>query len=259
MPTVVYSKFADGIAQITLNDPDSLNAMSEGMADEFRALVASIAKDPVRPRVIILTGAGRAFSAGGDLEMLKRKTTLSKSENEKLMLKFYESFLSILDLDIPLIAAINGHAIGAGLCVACACDIRIAASGAKLGFTFVKLGLHPGMGATYFLPDVLGAAAARELMLTGRVVEAAEAERLGLVSKTVPGDQVLNHAGEIAAEIASNGPLAVAQLVRSLRSPAQDLKSALAREALCQSENYKSAEFLEGVQAAIEKRKARFN
>ena len=258
MSTVLFEELSPHLGKITLNDPESLNAMSEGMANEFRGVVQRIKSSPNRLRAIIITGAGRAFSAGGDLAMLKHKTTLSKKENEERMLWFYDSFLSLLDLEIPLIAAINGHAIGAGLCVASACDIRVVASGAKLGFTFVKLGLHPGMGATFVLPQVLGAAAARELLLTGRIIDADEGARLGLVSKVVPADSLLQEAIGIAEEISGNGPECIRQLLVSLRTPILNLRDALAREALCQSENYAGAEFLEGVEATMAKRKPSF-
>jgi enoyl-CoA hydratase/carnithine racemase len=258
MATVLFEQLTPHIGKITLNDPDSLNAMSEGMAEEFRAVLAALETAAVKPRAIIVTGSGRAFSAGGDLAMLKKKTTLTKDENRERMLWFYDSFLGILDLEIPLIAAINGHAIGAGLCVASACDIRIVSTGAKLGFTFVKLGLHPGMGATFVLPQVLGNAAARELLLTGRVIEADEALRVGLVSKLVAPDALLAEAQKIAEEIAANGPLCVKQLLRSVRAPALTLQEALQREASAQADNYAGAEFLEGVQATMEKRKPNF-
>ncbi|RMG41511.1 MAG: enoyl-CoA hydratase/isomerase family protein [Candidatus Dadabacteria bacterium] len=245
------------IGFITLNDPDNLNAMSEEMAQEFKALVAEIAKGD-KPRVLILTGAGRAFSAGGHLDMLEKKTELTREENYKRMMDFYHAFLSMLTLDIPVIAAVNGHAIGAGLCIAAACDIRIVSETAKLGLTFTKLGLHPGMGATYFLPRIIGQAQASELMMTGRVIDSAVALKCGLVSRVVAVEDVIEESMKVAREIASCGPLSVRQLTRSLRGDPEELERALKREAECQAENYASAEFKEGVRAAIEKRAPSF-
>jgi enoyl-CoA hydratase len=239
-------------AILTLNAPDSLNAMSEDMAKEFSSAIDAV-RSYSEIRSLILTGAGRAFSAGGDLDMLLAKTKLSESENENRMLSFYHSFLKLRTLDIPTIAAINGHAIGAGLCVAIGCDIRIGATGAKFGFTFTKLGLHPGMGATYLLREVVGAGAASLLLLTGRVIESNEALRIGLVSQI--SDDPLEIAIEISKEIESCGPLATKQLLLSLREPPSNLKDALAREAKAQSVNYGSSEFLEGVNATKEKRR----
>lgn len=258
MALIKFDQVAPHVGKITLQDPDNLNAMGEAMAAEFSAIVENLRSEKQSLRAIILTGAGRAFSAGGNLEMLERKQALSGEENRTLMLKFYHSFLSILSLNIPLIAAINGHAIGAGLCVACACDIRLAGEQAKFGVTFTKLGLHPGMGGTYFLPRILGFSTAAELMLTGRVIDASEALRIRLVSKVVPNETLLDEAQKLATEIAGCGPDSVRQVLATLRSGSQSLSAALEHEALCQSINYRSAEFKEGVRAAIEKRKASF-
>jgi enoyl-CoA hydratase len=175
------------------------------------------------------------------------------------MLAFYNSFLCILDLKVPLIAAINGAAVGAGLCVACACDFRVASDTTKLGFTFVKLGLHPGMGATYFVPRIVGASVATELLLTGRVIDAQEALRLGVVSRVCGADKVMEEARAIATEILSCGPEATGQLLQTMRGDPTYLTQTLDREASCQSVNYASAEFAEGVAAIKEKRSARFS
>ncbi|MCB0336083.1 MAG: enoyl-CoA hydratase/isomerase family protein [Bdellovibrionales bacterium] len=258
MALITISDLEPEIGLITLNDPDNLNAMGEEMAKECRELVTVLKGKKPGYRALILTGAGRAFSAGGNLEMLKEKSNLSGEENRLRMLKFYDSFLSLLSLDIPIIAAINGHAIGAGLCVASACDIRIAAEGSKLGFTFAKLGLHPGMGATFFLPRVVGVARANELLLTGRVVMAEEALAMGLVSKVCKASDIVDQAKIIAHEILGCGPECIRQLLQSLRKNSTTLAAALEREALCQSINYASSEFKEGVQSVIEKRAAKF-
>ncbi len=246
------------IGVVTLNDPDNLNAMGEEMAADFQELVTRLRATASTLRAVVITGAGRAFSAGGNLDMLEKKRALSGEENRSKMLSFYHSFLDILNLQVPLIAAINGHAVGAGLCLASACDVRVAAIGAKLGFTFVRLGLHPGMGATYFLPRIIGRAQALELMLTGRLIEATEALRLGLVSQVVAKEAVLDTALAIAQEIAYSGPEAVRQLLESIRNAPADLSACLTREALCQSVNYAGADFAEGIRATIEKRAPKF-
>lgn len=259
MTLVDYVGNQPGIGVITLNDPDRLNAMSESMAGEFSSLINTLRPQASKLKCLILTGAGKAFSAGGDLKMLEDKQKLSGEENRLRMLSFYDSFLSILDLGVPIIAAINGAAIGAGLCLASACDIRIAAAEAKLGFTFAKIGLHPGMGATFFLPKVVGIGAASELLLTGRVIDANRALELGLVSKVVPAADVAKEANGLAQEICACGPEAIRQLVESLRgSGGFSLQQALNREASCQAINYRSEEFKEGVRATIEKRAPKF-
>lgn len=258
MSLVTLEIHTSGAGILTLADPNNLNAMGDQMARDFAHAVAEVLKNPERFSSIILTGAGRAFSAGGDLQMLESKTRLEKHDNERLMLEFYSSFLQMRDLPLPIIAAINGAAVGAGLCVASACDIRIASDNAKLGFTFVKLGLHPGMGATYFLPKLLGAGTATELLLTGRMIDAHEALRIGLVSRVSAPDQLLTDALAIAQEMSVCGPLAIKQLLATLRSDPSTLRGALEREALCQSENYASADFAEGIKAIREKRPPRF-
>ncbi|MCB0338795.1 MAG: enoyl-CoA hydratase/isomerase family protein [Bdellovibrionales bacterium] len=257
MSLVLYESVSKTVGKITFHDPDHLNAMGEDMADEFKKVIDGL-KGNRNLRALILTGAGRAFSAGGHLNMLEDKTKLSGEENRIRMLEYYRSFLGMLDLSIPLVAAINGHAIGAGLCVACACDVRVCAQSAKLGFTFTRLGLHPGMGATYFLPRLIGISAASELMLTGRVIDAKRASEIGLVSEVVGDNLALTRALEIAEEISLCGPEANRQLLQTLRSGTGSLTQALEREASSQAINYASPEFKEGVRAAIEKRQASF-
>jgi enoyl-CoA hydratase/carnithine racemase len=254
---VLQSVDSHGVATLTLNDEANLNAMSDEMAQEFSAAVNAL-KGNKSLRAVILTGAGKAFSAGGHLSMLEAKREKSAEENRIGMLEFYNSFLCMRDLNVPLIAAINGTAVGAGLCVACACDFRVASDSTKLGFTFLKLGLHPGMGATYFVPRIVGASVATELLVTGRVINADDALRIGIVSRVVPSADVVKTARAIADEILTCGPLATAQLLQTMRGDPGELKSALEREALCQSVNYAGAEFAEGVCAVKEKRSPSF-
>ena len=257
MPLLTSTVDSAGILTITLNDEANLNAMSEEMASEFRGLVDSL-ENSKNINVIILTGAGRSFSAGGHLEMLEAKRSRGKEENLIGMLQFYDSFLSILRLQIPIIAALHGAAVGAGLCLACAADIRIASEDTKLGFTFLKLGLHPGMGGTFLVPRIVGRSIATELLLTGRIISAEEALRIGLVSKICSKESLQAEALKVAREILACGPLARKQLLETMRGDLQDLPAALAREAECQSVNYSGLEFAEGLSAVKEKRPARF-
>ena len=246
-----------GIATLTLNDEANINAMSEEMASEFATCVKRL-KSSSDLRAVILTGAGKSFSAGGHLAMLDRKRSLTAEQNHTGMLAFYDSFLSILSLNIPIIAALQGAAVGAGLCLACACDIRLASNDTKLGFTFLKLGLHPGMGGTFLVPRVVGRSVATELLLTGRIISADEALRIGLVSKLSSRDKLLEDARAIAQEILSCGPEASKQLLETMRSDLKVLPAALEHEARCQSINYASAEFAEGLAAVREKRPPKF-
>jgi enoyl-CoA hydratase/carnithine racemase len=248
---------SNGVGTLTLNDEANLNAMSDEMAREFSAAVGAL-KGAHNLRAVIITGAGKAFSAGGHLSMLESKRTKSKEENRKGMLEFYGSFLCMRELNVPLIAAINGAAVGAGLCVACACDFRVASDTTKLGFTFLKLGLHPGMGATYFVPRIVGASVATELLVTGRVISADEALRIGMLSRVVPSGEVMKAARSIVEEILACGPEAMSQLLQTMRGEPGALAQALEREAECQSINYAGAEFAEGICAIKEKRSPNF-
>jgi enoyl-CoA hydratase len=247
-----------GIYRITLSDPESRNAMSERMAAEFSEKVKTLAANPGL-RAVVLTGAGKAFSGGGHLEMLFEKTKLSKEENRKRMEEFYDHFLSLRLIPVPVIAAINGHAMGAGLCLALACDLRYAHCDAKLGLNFVSLGLHPGMGATFFLPRIVGRSRAAELFYLGKIISATEAARIGLVNGVLSDQSYADDITEFARAIAGAGPQAVRALKASLaHSSTQTLAECLAREAEAQADDYAGREFLEGITAAREKRKPEF-
>ena len=246
------------ISSLTLNDPATRNAMSEEMAREFLAAIQQL-KGSKEARVLILSGAGEAFSAGGHLAMLEAKTKLSKEDNRVRMLEFYHSFLSVTSLEIPVIAAINGHAIGAGCCLSLAADIRIAAKEAKLGFNFVTLGLHPGMGATYFVPKLVGPSLATELLYSGSIISSETALSMKLVNQVCSVGEVLAKANQLAEKIAANGPQSIRELKKNLSfGMKQQLELALEREAEAQAADYVGPEFLEGIRAAQEKRKAQF-
>jgi len=258
------------IALLTLNDPARLNAMTEDMGRGLAAAVAELRGDDSL-RAVVLRGAGRAFSAGGDLEMLARMGEAGRSESgaaqrkiradhRAAMSRFYRLFLCIRELPQPCIAALNGHAIGAGCCVALACDLRIAAQEAKLGLNFARLGIHPGMGATWILPRLIGPARAAELLYTGRLVSGAEAEHMGLVSRALPQSDVLDSALALAEEVAASAPLAVRGVKRSLAASEQaSLDEQLDAEAQEQSLCYESADLAEGLRAIREKRAPNFN
>ena len=169
------------------------------------------------------------------------------------MKAFYALYLSIRDLRVPSIAAVNGHAIGAGACFAVACDLRYATEGAKIGFTFVKLGLHPGMGATHLLPRLVGPAVAADLLFSGAVIDAAHAARIGLVNE-VCSDAVAAARAK-AREIAACAPIAVAQTKASLRGAFdRTLDDSLEGEARCQAVDYGTEDLVEGIAAIRDKR-----
>ncbi|MCB0360702.1 MAG: enoyl-CoA hydratase/isomerase family protein, partial [Bdellovibrionales bacterium] len=241
-----------------LNDPASRNAMSEQMADRFVEAIQQV-RAASDARVLVISGAGKAFSAGGHLDMLEQKTSLGGRENRRQMEHFYTRFLSVLDVEIPVIAAINGHAIGAAFAVALACDIRVAVDTAKLGLNFVRLGLHPGMGCTHFLPRLIGYGRAAELLFTGAIITASEAHGIGLVNRVSSSEAFGSTVEEIANAIASAGPQAVRETKLTLRtSGACSLSDALRREAECQARSYSSSEFAIGLAAAREKKTPSF-
>jgi enoyl-CoA hydratase/carnithine racemase len=252
----------DGIVTMTFNRPETRNAMTPAMGDEVVRAVAEIRADPT-VRVVVLTGSGKAFSSGGDLGMLARDAGATHEPDAPSMAgsprDFYTRYLAIHGLPMPTIAAINGHAIGAGLCIALACDLRIAVADAKMGMTFAKLGIHPGMGGTYFLPRLVGTSTACELFFTGRVFDAAEAERLGVVNRVVPREQFAAGVAALAREIAAAAPL-VTRMVKTAiyRGPQHTLDEMLDYEALNQGVTFTTADALEGVSAVMQKREPKF-
>lgn len=171
---------ADGVRVLTLNDPDKRNALSPALQAALGAAVDTVARD-AGARVLVVTGAGTAFSAGADLPAVFGAVTREVAEIRAGLKTIYDSFLRVRRLEIPVIAAVNGAAIGAGVNLAMCADVRIAGPHAKFGVTFTKLGLHPGGGCTYFLTQALGRQRALSLILDGGVLDAAAALRLGLV------------------------------------------------------------------------------
>ena len=256
LPTVELS-LADHVATLTLTDVARKNAMSPELGDALQARVAEL-KGRNDVRVVVLTGAAGAFSAGGDLAMLSQLRTLPFEDARKHMLSFYGRYLSVLELEVPVIAAIEGPAIGAGLCVALACDLVIAGEDSKLALNFVQLGLHPGMGATYLVARKAGAQRAAELLFTGRRFDGREALKLGLVLETAATGQVLSRAQALAAQIASGAPLALRALKTVLSVDREALQTALEHEARAQAESYGSQDLGEGLLAAAERRAPRF-
>jgi enoyl-CoA hydratase len=202
---------------------------------------------------------GKAFSAGGDLQFLLARSKDSPLSNSQVMRDFYGRFLSLRTLPVPVIAAINGPAIGAGFAVTLACDMRIVADDAKVGLTFATLGLHPGMGSTHFLPFLIGPEKASKLLLTGCVISGKEAFDMGLATESVPKDTVLVAARMLAGQIALASPVAVRTTIRTLRMKAEiNLEQALQREADCQAHSYNMSDLQEGLEAVKAKRPPNF-
>lgn len=253
MPLIL--KDQDGpVVTLTFNDPDALNAMTEAMGKEFAAHLKTLKKDK-NARVVILTGAGRAFSSGGNLDMLAAKIGKSKAINGKSLKGFYQSFLEIRNLPQPFIAAINGPSVGAGFGVALACDLRYAAMEAKMGANFSRIGLAPGMGCTYLLTRLVGPTHAADLLMTGRLVTATEAKNLGLINDVFAAENFLENVKVIAQKIAANAPLPVRQIKKGIQQALhKSLDAMMDYDAKCQSGCFLTEDIREGVNAVREKR-----
>jgi enoyl-CoA hydratase/carnithine racemase len=237
---------------ITLDRPDNRNSMTPELLDAFMA-ASTAAKADVGIRCLVVTGTGSCFSSGADF-----KSTLQRNEAatpEERSYAMYVPFLSLLDLEVPVVGALNGHTVGGGFGLALVCDVRIGAREAKYGANFVKLGLAPGMAISYLLPRIIGFPKANELLLTGRLVDGDEAERLGILNKAVATADVMSEAMAIAKAIAGNAPLAVKATKAAIRRGlALTVKEAARQEAVAQAVTVDSDDCREGIAALLEKR-----
>ncbi len=252
------------ILTVTLNLPEKRNPISDdAMVDGLCAAMEAADRD-IGVRCVILTGAGSAFSSGGDLKQMRPDAGGLRSSNPVETRRNYKFGIQRLPLmfqalEVPVIAAVNGHAIGAGLDLATMCDVRVAGESAKFAESFVKLGIIPGDGGAWLLPRVIGFSRATELALTGEMIDAAEALKIGLVSHVVPDDELLAKANEIAGKIAANPPHAVRMAKRLLREgQTADLKNILELSAAMQALAHATKDNDEAINAFIEKRKPEF-
>jgi enoyl-CoA hydratase/carnithine racemase len=206
--TVAFER-KDGIGTVTLNRPEKLNAISTELALELVNVLARVESDD-QTRGVIITGAGRAFSAGGDVEFMQHHVDAGDWAAVRDLLDAGARVVSLLHgMAKPTVAVLNGPAVGAGASLALACDLRIASPVASFGLVFSRLGLHPDWGGTYFLPRLVGSGKALELILSGDVIPADEAFRLGIFNRIVPADQLLAAARETAQTFAAKSPLAL--------------------------------------------------
>ena len=247
-----------GVVLLTLDNPDQRNAMSAPMTEAWAQTIAGL-RDDADVRCVVVTGEGSAFCSGGDPRWIAGEPDAPVHALRTRMLGFYRAWLSVRDLEVPTIAAINGPAVGAGLCMALACDLRYAAASARMSVPFVRLGMHAGMAATYTLPNVVGEAHARDLLLTGRMVGAEEAFRMGLVSSVTPDEEFLDSVLETAAGIAATAPIASRLTKVALRDGGHaDFDSGLGWEALAQPVTLATEDLQEGVRASRERRAPAF-
>jgi 2-(1,2-epoxy-1,2-dihydrophenyl)acetyl-CoA isomerase len=264
MPTgyeTLLVESAGNVCTVTLNRPDSLNSLNETMTAELATVLRELSYDP-QVRCVVITGAGRAFSSGQDLGDLKK--LYSNPEHvphlaDELRRRYNPIITGLRDLEKPVLAAVNGVAAGAGLSLALACDLRVAADKASFIEAFVNVGLVPDSANTFFLPRLVGLGKALELCFTGDKVSAADALSLGLVNKVVPADELMKATHELAARLA-NLPTRAIGLMKQLlyRSFNSDLDAQLEAEALAQETAALTADHREGVMAFFEKRRANF-
>lgn len=254
---IKFSK-KNGVGVITLNKPDRLNAIDPAMRDELGVRLKKAADDD-SVKVVVLTGAGRAFCAGGDMKTMGgrlKKNIIDRRDNLRVSNKMIHG---IREMDKPVIAAINGVAVGAGLNLALACDIRLASDKARLGQIFVKRGLHPDWGGIYNLTRLVGTAKACEMVFTGDMVDAHEAKRIGLINQVYPDNEFKNKWKEFAQKIADNAPLPIKMAKIAIhKADNVDYQTVLELEAFSQALVSQTEDAKEGVKAFSEKRKPEF-
>ncbi|MFP6660746.1 MAG: enoyl-CoA hydratase/isomerase family protein [Myxococcota bacterium] len=250
---VLYAS-ADGVGEITLNRPENRNSMTEDVLEGLQAAIEKLRADGDL-RCVIITGRGRSFCAGADFKSGAQRGGEGLAPHERSM-AMYEPFLGVLEIEVPVIAAMQGHAVGGGLGLAIVCDLRVANESARYGANFTRLGLHPGMATTYILPRLVGLPRAAEWLFTGRLMSGAEAAEAGLANYACSGpDAVLEKARELAREIASAAPLAVRWTKKSLyRGIDWDPRSAAEFVAHAQSRTLETSDAKEGIAALLEKR-----
>lgn len=248
----------EGVVLVTLDLAERRNAMSEQMTASWGKVMTALRADR-SVRAVVVTGRDRAFCAGGDLSWLGGDPDAGVSTLRQRMLRFYRTWLSVRELAVPTIAAVNGAAIGAGLSVALACDVRVAAADARLSAPFTSLGLHPGMATTWLLRQAAGDTLARDMLLTGRSLTGTEGAALGVVSRAVPGNEVLAAALGVAADVAAAAPVAT-ELTKAALGPGgpQSFEAALAWEGLAQPVTMAMDDLQEGLAAIAQGRPAQF-
>ena len=251
------------IVTLTMNEPEKRNPLSGNTSLTELVAAAERIHDDQSVRCVILTGNGPSFSAGGDIRVMKQPASPEITEME--LRHFYRRGIqrvaqALFNLEVPLIAAINGHAMGAGLDLACLCDIRVASDKAKMAASFIKVGIVPGDGGAWLLPRVVGLSRATELLLTGRTLDAQQALAWDLVSHVVPHEQLLPFARNLAQEIAQHAAHGVRLTKRLIREGQRaPFDTVLELSAVYQAVSHKTADHSEAVDAFMEKRAPRFS
>jgi 2-(1,2-epoxy-1,2-dihydrophenyl)acetyl-CoA isomerase len=255
--TIFFEK-AGGVANIALNRPKKLNAFDDTMHDELHAALDEVAEDD-EIRCIVVRGEGRGFSAGADLAQIVSEADGDPDLGEYLRETYSRLVKRMVGMEKPLIAALHGPVYGAGVGLALACDLRIAAENTKFSVAFIKIGLMPDAGVTFLLPRVVGLGRAMEMSMLGDAVDAEEAHRIGLVNRVVAEDSLSEEAQNLAERLATMPTGALGKMKASLYASFEtDLATALEREAEGQTFCGYTHDHKEGVTAFFEKREARF-
>ncbi|MEW6723895.1 MAG: enoyl-CoA hydratase-related protein [Bacillota bacterium] len=254
MAHIRIERYDDGIAELTIDRPEALNALNQQVLEELASTLAGLADDPDL-RCLIITGAGRAFVAGADIAAMAEMT---QEEAEAFSRLGSSTFTAVEQLPVPVIAAVNGYALGGGCELALACDFRYASEKARFGQPEVGLGIIPGFGGTQRLPRLIGAGPARELIYTGEMIGADRAKEIGMVNAVFPTEELLEQTRAAARKIAAKGPLAVRAAKEAIRRGLE-----LELEQGCQLESRIFGRIFgpqqkEGMQAFLEKRAPKF-
>ena len=248
----------DGIGIITLNRPHNRNSMTPELLDGFVSAVQA-ARSDAGVRCVVVTGTGTCFSAGADFRSQIQRDGRPGVQPHERSFAMYQPFLSVLDIEVPVVAAMNGHAIGGGFGLSLACDIRIGNTESKYGANFVRLGLSSGMAISYLLPRIVGPSRAAELMFTGRLFKGDEAVALGVLSQAHAPEEVRPRAMEVARSIAANAPVAVRLTKQALyRGLGWNVRDGALAEAYAQAATITTSDVQEGIRALLDKREPKF-
>jgi enoyl-CoA hydratase/carnithine racemase len=256
---ILYTR-EHGIATVTLNRPDKMNAFTPDMMDNIYRAVEDVRKDP-EIKVLVITGTGKAFCSGADVKAMAQRFNQPGADQEKKIPEAERVSLYVLfqKCEKPIIAAVNGVAVGGGLDLACACDIRIASDKARFAELFIRRGMIPASGGTFFLPRLVGIDKALELIWTGDMVDAKEALRIGLVTMVVPHDELESATMELAEKLADGPPLAIQMAKRVVYEGLDmDLETTLKHVAVAVKEITQTKDHEEGAKAFVEKREPVF-
>lgn len=249
----------DGVGRITLNRPERLNAFVGSMREEIYEALCSCESDDVR--AVVITGTGAGFCSGADVKFLAQvRNTSDKASLDRVLAAARNVVTKIRALPKPVIASINGATAGGGINLALACDVRVASERASFGETFIRLGLHPDWGGTFFLPRLAGTAVACEMMMSGDVISAHDAHRLGLVNAVVPHEQLEAATDQMARRFIRNSPRIIAMIKQAIyKSLDSDFNAMLDYETAAQKACFELEDSTEGLNAFVEKREPKFN